>query len=205
MDINVISLSNNSSSTLEVSDAAFNVPFNEALIHQVVTAYLAAGRAGTHAQKTRSMVRGGGAKPWRQKGTGRARAGTIRSPLWRGGGKTFAATPSDYSQKVNKRMYRGAIQSIISELYRQSRLVVIDDFMVSSPKTKDLISYLKNYALNDLLIVLDGVDKNVYLSARNIRRVEVVDVRDLNPVNLIRFEKVLMSAKAINQLQERLV
>lgn len=189
---------------LEVSEATFGRDFNEALVHQVVVAFGAGARQGSKAQKTRSEVRGGGAKPWRQKGTGRARAGTIRSPIWRSGGVTFAAKPQDHSQKVNKKMYRGAIQSILSELVRQERLIVVEKFAVETPKTKELISKLKELELKDVLIVTSEVDENLFLSARNLYKVDVRDVQGIDPVSLIAFEKVLMTADAVKQLEESL-
>jgi large subunit ribosomal protein L4 len=191
-------------SALEVSEATFGREFNEALVHQVVVAFGAGARQGSKAQKTRSEVRGGGAKPWRQKGTGRARAGTIRSPIWRSGGVTFAAKPQDHSQKVNKKMYRGAIQSILSELVRQERLIVVEKFAVETPKTKELISKLKELELKDVLIVTSEVDENLFLSARNLYKVDVRDVQGIDPVSLIAFEKVLMTADAVKQLEESL-
>ena len=191
-------------SALEVSEATFGRDFNEALVHQVVVAFGAGARQGSRAQKTRSEVRGGGAKPWRQKGTGRARAGTIRSPIWRSGGVTFAAKPQDHSQKVNKKMYRGAIQSILSELVRQERLIVVEKFTVETPKTKELISKLKEFELKDVLIVTSDVDENLFLSARNLYKVDVRDVQGIDPVSLIAFEKVLMTADAVKQLEESL-
>ncbi|MEP1382715.1 MAG: 50S ribosomal protein L4 [Paraglaciecola sp.] len=191
-------------SALEVSEATFGRDFNEALVHQVVVAFGAGARQGSKAQKTRSEVRGGGAKPWRQKGTGRARAGTIRSPIWRSGGVTFAAKPQDHSQKVNKKMYRGAIQSILSELVRQERLIVVEKFAVEAPKTKELISKLDELELKDVLIVTSEVDENLFLSARNLYKVDVRDVQGIDPVSLIAFEKVLMTADAVKQLEESL-
>jgi len=191
-------------SALEVSEATFGRDFNEALVHQVVVAFGAGARQGSRAQKTRSEVRGGGAKPWRQKGTGRARAGTIRSPIWRSGGVTFAAKPQDHSQKVNKKMYRGAIQSILSELVRQERLIVVEKFAVETPKTKELISKLKELELKDVLIVTSEVDENLFLSARNLYKVDVRDVQGIDPVSLIAFEKVLITADAVKQLEESL-
>ena len=191
-------------SALEVSEATFGRDCNEALVHQVVVAFGAGARQGSRAQKTRSEVRGGGAKPWRQKGTGRARAGTIRSPIWRSGGVTFAAKPQDHSQKVNKKMYRGAIQSILSELVRQERLIVVEKFEVETPKTKELISKLKEFELKDVLIVTSEVDENLFLSARNLYKVDVRDVQGIDPVSLIAFEKVLMTADAVKQLEESL-
>lgn len=187
---------------LEVSEATFGREFNEALVHQVVVAYAAGARQGTKAQKTRSEVAGGGKKPWRQKGTGRARAGTIRSPIWRSGGATFAAKPQNHSQKVNKKMYRGAIKSILSELIRQERLIVVEKFGVDEPKTKQLAAKLKDMDLNDVLIVTKEVDENLFLASRNLHKVDVRDVQGIDPVSLIAFEKVLMTADAVKQLEE---
>lgn len=187
---------------VQASDAVFGSAFNEALVHQVVTAFMAGARAGTRAQKTRSDVRGGGQKPWRQKGTGRARAGTTRSPLWRGGGVTFAARPQDHSQKVNKKMYRGALRAILSELVRQERLVIVDDFKVDVPKTKKLAEKLKTLNLNDVLIVMDEVDESLYLAARNMYKVGVCDVAAVDPVSLIGFESVLMTVGAVRRFEE---
>ena len=191
-------------SALEVSEATFGREFNEALVHQVVVAFGAGARQGSRAQKTRSEVRGGGKKPWKQKGSGRARAGTIRSPIWRSGGVAFAAKPQDHSQKVNKKMYRGAIQSILSELVRQDRLIVVEQFSVESPKTKELLSKLAALELKDVLIVTSEVDENLFLSARNLYKVDVRDVQGIDPVSLIAFEKVLMTAAAVKQLEEAL-
>lgn len=193
-----------SKNSVELSENNFGREFNEALVHQVVTAYLAGARAGTKAQKNRSSVSGGGAKPWRQKGTGRARAGTIRSPLWRSGGKTFAASPRDYSQKVNKKMYRGALRVILSELVRQERLIVVDKFSVDAPKTKQLNEKLKNMGVSNALIVSHDVDDNLYLSSRNLPNVDVVGVKRVDPVSLIGFEKVIMTVPAVKELEEML-
>ncbi|KAA0013227.1 50S ribosomal protein L4 [Billgrantia pellis] len=190
--------------TVEVADATFGKEFNEALVHQVVTAYLAGGRQGTRAQKNRSDVRGGGKKPWRQKGTGRARAGTIRSPLWRSGGVTFAARPQDHSQKVNRKMYRAAMRSILSELVRQERLVAIDAFTVDAPKTKQLVAKLGELGLEKALIVTEEVDEKLYLAARNIPNVDVVDVAAADPVSLIAFDKVLVTVSALRKFEEKL-
>lgn len=190
--------------SVSVSDQAFGRDFNEALIHQVVTAFMADARAGTKAQKSRSDVRGGGAKPWRQKGTGRARSGTIRSPLWAGGGKTFAAQPRDYSQKVNRKMYRGAMASILSELLRQDRLVIVDDFKLAAPKTRELVDKLKGMDLRDVLIVNDDADENLYLAARNLYNVGVCDSETADPVSLIGFQKVLMTVDTLKKFEERL-
>jgi large subunit ribosomal protein L4 len=189
---------------LEVSESTFGRDFNEALVHQVVVAFAAGARQGTRAQKTRSEVRGGGKKPWNQKGTGRARAGTIRSPIWRSGGVTFAAKPQDHSQKVNRKMYRGAIRSILSELVRQDRLIVVENFGVETPKTKELVGKLKDYDLKDVLIVTPEVEENLFLSARNLYKVDVRDVAGLDPVSLIAFEKVLVTAAAVKQIEEML-
>ncbi|WLD57783.1 50S ribosomal protein L4 [Salinispirillum sp. LH 10-3-1] len=199
MNLNVVGSKN---STVEVSDATFGKDFNEALVHQVVTAYMAAGRQGSKAQKTRSQVSGGGAKPWRQKGTGRARAGTTRSPIWRSGGVTFAATPRDYSQKVNRKMYRGAIQSILSELVRQERLVIVDDLNIAEPKTKLFLSKMKELGLNNALFVADEVTENLFLSARNVPHVDVLDVAGVDPVSLVAFDKVVMTVAALKKVEE---
>lgn len=189
---------------LEVSEATFGREFNEALVHQVVVAYAAGARQGTKAQKNRSDVSGGGRKPWRQKGTGRARAGTIRSPIWRGGGKTFAAVPRDHSQKVNRKMYRGALQCIMSELVRQERLIVVDEFTVDEPKTKAVAAKLKELDLTNVLIVTDSVDENLYLGSRNLPKVDVRDADGVDPVSLIAFEKVLVTVPALKKLEEAL-
>ena len=190
--------------TVEVADATFGKEFNEALVHQVVTAYLAGGRQGTRAQKNRSDVRGGGKKPWRQKGTGRARAGTIRSPLWRSGGVTFAARRQDYTQKVNRKMYRAAMRSILSELVRQERLVAIEEFSVEAPKTKQVAAKLKELNLEKVLIVTEEVDETLYLAARNLPHVDVVDVAAADPVSLVAFDKVLVTVSALRKFEEKL-
>ena len=189
---------------IEVSEQAFGAAFNEPLIHQVVTAFLAGARSGTKRQKNRSDVSGGGAKPWRQKGTGRARAGTIRSPIWVGGGRTFAARPRDYSQKVNRKMYRGALRSLFSELLRQERLVVAETIEVSAPKTRELAANLKALNLDNVLIVTEGFDEKLYLAARNLKNVGIVDESSIDPVTLLRFEKVLISVPALKLVEERL-
>jgi large subunit ribosomal protein L4 len=192
-----------SSATLTVSDAAFGREFNEDLVHQAVTAYLAGARQGTKAQKSRSDVSGGGRKPWRQKGTGRARAGTTRSPLWRSGGVTFAARPRDHGQKLNRKMYRAALSSILSELARQDRLVVVEEFVVSEPKTKELCGKLRALGLQqDVLIITDEVTENLWLSARNLHNVDVSDVAAADPVSLIGHEKVLITAAAVKKFEE---
>jgi large subunit ribosomal protein L4 len=187
---------------IKVSDATFGREFSEALVHQVVTAYLAGGRAGPKAQKNRSAASGGGKKPWRQKGTGRARAGTIRSPIWRGGGKTFAATPQDHSQKVNKKMYRGAMQAILSELVRQDRLVVVDSLEIKEPRTADLLSKLAELGFEKGLIVTSELDENVYLSSRNVPGVYTLDVSGIDPVSLVAADKVIMTVDAVEKIQE---
>lgn len=190
---------------VQLKPEVFGREHNEALVHQVVTAFMAGSRSGTKAQKSRSDVSGGGAKPWRQKGTGRARAGTIRSPIWVGGGKTFAATPRDFSQKVNKKMYRGAMRSILSELVRQARLVIANDIAPKEPKTRELAAKLKDLGATNALIIVDNFDSNLYLAARNIPNVEVAVANQVNPVSLIRFEKVLATEGAIRKLEEVLV
>jgi large subunit ribosomal protein L4 len=190
-------------STIEVADAAFGAAFNEPLVHQVVTAYLAGGRSGTKAQKNRSDVRGGGAKPWRQKGTGRARAGTSRGPIWEGGGVTFAARPRDFSQKVNRKMYRGAIRAMLSELVRQERLVVADEFGVSAPKTKELRLKLKDIGTDNVLIVVEGFDEKLWLAARNLPHVAILEARGVDPVSLAKHDKVVMTVAAVKILEER--
>jgi len=191
-------------SSVELSDATFGADFNEPLVHQIVTAYLAGQRQGNKAQKNRSQVRGGGAKPWRQKGTGRARAGTSRSPLWVGGGQTFAASPRDFTQKVNRKMYRGAMRSMLSELVRQDRLLLTEKFSVSAPKTKELVAKLDKLKLGSALIVVEGFDRDLLLAARNLPAVEVQDARSVDPVNLIKYDKVLMTVAAVKLLEERL-
>jgi len=188
---------------VKVNEQLFARPFSEPLVHQVVTAYLAGNRAGTKAQKSRSGVRGGGAKPWRQKGTGRARAGTIRSPLWRGGGVTFAATPRDHSQKVNRKMYRACMASIVSELHRQERLLVIKKFAVAKPKTKMFLTALKKAGLSNGLVVTAEVDENLHLASRNVPNIAVIDVDALNPLALVGAEKVLFTMDALAKFEER--
>lgn len=191
-------------SSVELSDATFGADFNEPLVHQIVTAYLAGQRQGNKAQKNRSQVRGGGAKPWRQKGTGRARAGTSRSPLWVGGGKAFAASPRDFTQKVNRKMYRGAMRSMLSELVRQDRLLLTEKFSVSAPKTKELVAKLDKLKLGSALIVVEGFDRDLLLAARNLPAVEVQDAQSVDPVTLIKYDKVLMTVAAVKLLEERL-
>jgi len=203
MDLNVQS-SSGASQTLQVADAVFGAELKQGLIHQVVTAQMAAARAGSKAQKNRSAVSGGGAKPWRQKGTGRARSGTSRSPIWRGGGVSFAAAPRNYAQKVNRKMYRGAVRSILSELLRQERLLVMDEFNVAAPKTKELVAKLKELSLSDVLLVTVDPDENLYLAARNLYAVDVRNVAEIDPVSLIAYEKVLMTESAIKKIEEQL-
>lgn len=191
--------------TVSVSDEAFGKDFNESLVHQVVVTYLAGARQGSVKQKTRAEVSGGGRKPHRQKGTGRARAGSTRSPLWRSGGKTFAAVPQDHSKKINKKMYRGAMQCIVSELIRQGRLVIVDDFKLEDHKTKGLLAKLGEFQLDNVLIVSEQVDKNLYLAARNLHGVDVMDADGVDPVSLIGFEKVLVTVPALKKLEGLLV
>lgn len=190
--------------SVEVSDLAFGKEFNETLVHQVVTAYMAGGRQGTKAQKNRSAVSGGGAKPWRQKGTGRARAGTSRSPIWRAGGVTFAAQPRDYAQKVNKKMFRAAMRCIFSELVRQERLVVVEEFAVESPKTKQFVAKLNELELDNALLITEDVEQNLYLAARNVPHVDVRDASGVDPVSLVGFEKVLVTVAALKKIEEKL-
>ncbi|MDC0663235.1 50S ribosomal protein L4 [Marinobacter sp. SS21] len=189
---------------ISVSDATFAKEFNESLVHQVVTAYLSGGRQGTRAQKTRSEVSGGGKKPWRQKGTGRARAGTIRSPLWRSGGVTFAAKPQSYEQKINRKMYRAAMRSIFSELVRQERLVVVDEIAVESPKTKAFNAKLKDLGVSNALILAESVEQNLHLASRNVPHVDVRDVAGLDPVSLVAFDKVVVTVPALKKIEEML-
>ncbi|MDB4661420.1 MAG: 50S ribosomal protein L4 [Proteobacteria bacterium] len=195
-------LSSTKNQDINISENAFSKDFNEALVHQAVVSFLAGSRQGTSKQKTRSEVRGGGKKPYRQKGTGRARAGTIRSPLWRGGGIAFAATPRDYSKKINKKMYRAAIRSIFSELLRQGRLVAIEKPVLEKPKTKEIANFLKEFSLSKVLIITDELDVNLYLSARNIPNVDIITVREINPVNLLKAQKVAVTADAFKKIEE---
>src|SRR5210317_2565056 len=189
---------------IQVTEDTFGRDFSEALVHQVVTAYLAGARAGTKAQKNRSAVRGGGAKPWRQKGTGRARVGTIRSPIWVGGGRAFAAKPRNYDQKVNKKMYRAALRSVLSELIRQDRMVVVNELTLEAPKTKLLAAKLKELELDSALILNEAFDEKVFLAARNLPNVGICDVASMDPVVLMRFEKVLVTLPALKLIEERL-
>ena len=195
-------LSSTKNQDINISENAFSKDFNEALVHQAVVSFLAGSRQGTSKQKTRSEVRGGGKKPYRQKGTGRARAGTIRSPLWRGGGIAFAASPRDYSKKITKKMYRAAIRSIFSELLRQGRLVAIEKPVLEKPKTKEIANFLKEFSLSKVLIITDELDVNLYLSARNIPNVDIITVREINPVNLLKAQKVAVTADAFKKIEE---
>lgn len=204
MELAVQNTSGASAGSVEVSDAAFAAAYNESLIHQVVTAYLAGARSGTRAQKNRAAVSGGGAKPWRQKGTGRARAGTSSSPIWRGGGRTFPAGPVNFAQKVNRKMYRGALRSILSELARQERLLVVDAFTLEAPKTRDLAAKLKAMQISDVLLVVDGLDDNLTLAARNLPYVDCRTAEGIDPVSLVGYEKVLVTAGALKKIEERL-
>ncbi|HRE53788.1 MAG TPA: 50S ribosomal protein L4 [Candidatus Competibacter sp.] len=205
MELQIKSASGAAAGQLSVADETFTRPFNEALVHQVVVAYLAGGRAGTRGQKTRAEVRGGGSKPWRQKGTGRARAGSSRSPLWRGGGVTFAARPQDHSQKVNRKMYRAAMRAIFSELLRQDRLQVVDKLEMADIKTKAMMAQLQSLGVADqrrVLLVSEDVDLNVYLSSRNLRNVAISDVIGLDPVGLVGSDAVVMTAGAMRRVGE---
>ncbi|MFT5426114.1 MAG: large subunit ribosomal protein L4 [Gammaproteobacteria bacterium] len=204
MELNLKQLNKKAAGKVTVSDSIFATEYNEPLIHQALTAFMSGSRAGTKAQKTRSDVSGGGKKPWKQKGTGRARSGTTRSPIWRGGGVTFAARPRDYSQKLNKKMYRGAMRSILAELVRQDRLIFIDEFSADVPKTKDMVARLKSLELSDVLIVTSEVTENLYLSTRNIAHVDVVDTEEINPYVLIGYNKILMTQDALARVEELL-
>ena len=204
MELNVAKPGNASAGTVSVSDATFAREYNESLVHQVVTSYLAGARQGTKAQKNRAAVSGGGKKPWRQKGTGRARAGTIRSPLWRSGGVTFAAQPHDHSVKVNRKMYRAALRAIFSELARQDRLLVVENIDVEQPKTKLLVQQLGEYGVDNALVVTSDVSENLYLAARNLHKVDVRDVAGVDPVSLVAHEKVMVTVDAVKQFEEML-
>ena len=201
MDLNIAVPGKKAAKTVSVSDDTFCKEFNESLVHQVIVTYLAGARQGSVKQKTRSEVSGGGKKPWRQKGTGRARAGTTRGPLWRTGGVTFAARPQDHSKKINKKMYRGALRCILSELVRQDRLLVVDDFKVDSHKTKGLLAKLSELGLQNVLIVSDVIDQNLALAARNLHKVDVLDAAGVDPVSLIGFDKVLMTLPALKKVE----
>lgn len=195
-------LSNTKNKDISISNDVFSKEFNESLIHQAVVSFMASSRQGSAKQKNRSEVRGGGKKPYRQKGTGRARAGTIRSPLWRGGGVTFASRPRDFSKKINKKMYRAAIKSIFSELVRQNRLVAIEKPTLKKPKTKGVANFLNEFSLSKVLIITDELDMNLYLSARNIPNVDVITVREINPINLLKPQKVAVTGEALKQIEE---
>ncbi len=202
MELNVATLEGGAAGKVQVSESTFGRAYNEDLVHQAVTAYLSGGRQGSRAQKNRSDVSGGGKKPWKQKGSGRARAGSTRSPIWRTGGVTFAARPQDHSQKLNRKMYRAALQSILSELARQDRLVVVESIQLDQPKTKLLQQKLGALKLDSVLIVADEVSENLYLSARNLPNVDVRDVSGADPVSLVRFDKVLMTVPAVKRFNE---
>ena len=202
MQVNLV-LDAGGAGSVDLADGTFAADYNEALVHQVVTAYLAGSRRGTKSQKSRAEVRGGGAKPWRQKGLGRARAGSIRSPIWRGGGATFAAKPRSFEQKVNRKMYRGAMRSILSELIRRERLVVVEDFALEKPKTKDMVARLSALGLADVLIVTAEQDDTLALASRNLRRVTVQRCTEVSPVSLLAFDKVLMTVVAAKRIEER--
>jgi len=204
VELNVCKPGSSEVATVSVSDAAFAREYNEDLVHQVVTAYMAGARQGTRAQKNRAAVNGGGKKPWRQKGTGRARAGTTRSPIWRSGGVTFAAKPQDHSQKVNRKMYRAAMQTIMSELARQDRLMVVESLDLEAPKTKLLLQRLGEYGVDNVLIVSTEVDENLYLAARNLHKVDVSDVCDIDPLSLIGHDKVMVTLGAVKKIEEML-
>lgn len=204
MELSILKPGNESAGTLSVSDANFAREYNEDLVHQVVTSFLAGARQGTRAQKTRSDVSGGGKKPWRQKGTGRARAGTIRSPIWRSGGVTFAARPQDHSVKVNRKMYRAALKTIMSELARQDRLVVVETLDLDAPKTKLLVSQLDGYGVNSALLIAGEVNENLYLASRNLQKVDVRDVHAIDPVSLLAHDKVMVTVDAVKKIEEML-
>ena len=204
MELSIVKPGNEAAGTLSVSDANFAREYNEDLVHQVVTSYLAGARQGTRAQKNRAAVSGGGKKPWRQKGTGRARAGTIRSPIWRSGGVTFAAQPQDHSLKVNRKMYRAALKTIMSELARQDRLVVVETLELEEPKTKLLVSQLDAYGVNSVLVVSGEVSENLYLASRNLQKVDVRDVHGMDPVSLLAHDKVMVTVDAVKKIEEML-
>ncbi len=201
MELTIQKSGSGKAGTMNVADSVFSVEFNEPLIHQVLTSYLAGARSGTKAQKTRAEVRGGGRKPFKQKGTGRARAGTIRSPIWRGGGVTFAAKTQDHSKKLNKKMYRAAMRSILSELVRQDRFICIDEFNVEESKTKFVKDKLASLSLDDVLIVTEELNENLYLGVRNIPKVDVIDTNEIDPYSLIGFDKVLMTQAAVEKVE----
>ena len=204
MKVKVLNLKTNKSTSQEVSENIFGRDYNESLVHQITTAYMAAGRSGTKAQKNRSAASGGGKKPWKQKGTGRARAGTSRGPIWRSGGVTFAAKPRDYSQKVNKKMYKGAISVILSELLRKDRLKIVSDLEIKEPKTKNITSLMKLLDLKDALLMTDELDENLYLSSRNLYHIGVCDTQSIDPVSLIGYENVVLTKAALKNVEAML-
>ena len=204
MKVKVLNLKTNKSTSQEVSDDVFNRDYNESLVHQITTAFLAGGRSGSKAQKNRSEARGGGKKPWKQKGTGRARAGTTRSPIWRSGGVTFAAQPRNFTQKVNKKMYKGAISVIFSELLRTDRLKFVSEFDVNEPKTKNITTLMKSLEVKDALLLTDELDENLYLSSRNLYHVGVCDTQSIDPVSLIGYENVVMTKAALKKVEAML-
>ena len=204
MKVKVLNLKTNKSTSQEISDVVFDRDYNESLVHQITTAYMASGRSGSKAQKNRSDVSGGGKKPWKQKGTGRARAGTTRSPIWRSGGVTFAAQPRNFTQKINKKMYKGAISAIFSELLRTDRLKVISEFNVNEPKTKNITSLMKSLEVKDALLLTDELDENLYLSSRNLYHVGVCDTQSIDPVSLIGYENVVMTKAALKKVEAML-
>ncbi len=194
-----------SGGSVDLSEEAFGRDFNEPLVHQVVVAYMNRGRSGTKAQKNRAAVSGGGAKPWRQKGTGRARAGTTRGPIWVGGGRTFAAAPRSYKQKVNRKMYRGAMRGLVSELVREGRVIVVEEFGIAEPRTKLMVERLRELDASNALLLLEAFDENVFLAARNLPEVDVMEVSAVDPVSLLRYEKVVLTVAAIKRLEEKLL
>lgn len=204
MELSIVKPGNEDAGALSVSAANFDREYNEDLVHQVVTSYLAGARQGTRAQKNRADVRGGGRKPWRQKGTGRARAGSIRSPIWRSGGVTFAARPQDHSVKVNRKMYRAALKTIISELARQGRLLVVETLDVDAPKTRLLVEHLAAYGVSSALLLADEVSENLYLASRNLQKVDVRDVQSMDPVSLLAHDKVMVTVEAVKKIEEML-
>lgn len=204
MELSIVKPGNEDAGALSVSAANFDREYNEDLVHQVVTSYLAGARQGTRAQKNRADVRGGGKKPWRQKGTGRARAGTIRSPIWRSGGVTFAARPQDHSVKVNRKMYRAALKTIMSELARQGRLLVVETLDVDAPKTRLLVEHLAAYGVSSALLLADEVSENLYLASRNLQKVDVRDVQSMDPVSLLAHDKVMVTVEAVKKIEEML-
>mgnify|MGYP000914888926 FL=1 len=204
MKVKVLNLKTNKSTSQEVSDVVFDRDYNESLVHQITTAYMASGRSGSKAQKNRSDVSGGGKKPWKQKGTGRARAGTTRSPIWRSGGVTFAAQPRNFTQKINKKMYKGAISVIFSELLRTDRLKFVSEFDVNEPKTKNITSLMKSLEVKDALLLTDELDENLYLSSRNLYHVGVCDTQSIDPVSLIGYENVVMTKAALKKVEAML-